>query len=94
MSSAVCDTEVIVVRSAMAELTVTCGGPEMVAQGQAKPVGAVAEPGLMNGSLLGKRYSDPAAQIELLCVRGGAGTISINGSPTVVMAVKALPASD
>jgi hypothetical protein len=94
MSSAVCDTEVIVVRTAVAELSVTCGGIEMVAPGQAKPAGEVGDPELMNGSLLGKRYSDAAGQVELLCVHSGTGTVSINGSPTVVMVPKSLPASD
>jgi hypothetical protein len=43
---------------------------------------------------MGKRYTDAAETLELLCVRGGAGTLAVAGEPLQVKASKALPASD
>jgi hypothetical protein len=48
----------------------------------------------MGGSLLGKRYSDDELGLELLCTKGGEGTLAVNGTPLPLRDAKPLPASD
>ena len=90
LKSATCDTEVMVIRSG--EGQIECGG---VAMGEAKP----AEPAAMSadytgGTLMGKRYVDAAATFELLCVKPGKGSLSVDGAALVTKDAKPLPASD
>lgn len=44
--------------------------------------------------LVGKRYSNATADIEFLCVKAGAGDLTVGGEILAVGAAKALPASD
>lgn len=90
LKSATCDAEVMVIRSGDGQIE--CGG---VAMGEAKP----AEPAAMNadytgGTLMGKRYVDAAATFELLCVKPGKGSLSVDGTALVTKDAKPLPASD
>lgn len=90
LKSQVCDTEVMVIR--LGTGTVECGGAAM---GEDKP----AAPGVLSvdfasGSLMGKRYVDAAATFELLCVKGGKGTLAVNGMALTIKDAKPLPASD
>jgi hypothetical protein len=45
-------------------------------------------------TLIGKRYTDAAETVELLCTSSGAGALSCDGAPMTVKAAKPLPASD
>jgi hypothetical protein len=45
-------------------------------------------------TLIGKRYTDAAETVELLCTSSGAGVLSCDGAPMTVKAAKPLPASD
>jgi hypothetical protein len=92
--SAVCDTEVIVIRSSATELDLRCGGHPMLAPDDAIPVGLEAETGFAGGTLLGKRYSDADDGIELLCTKGGASSISLGATLLEVKEPKPLPSSD
>jgi hypothetical protein len=90
LKSAICDTEVMVIKSA--DGTIECGGAPM---GEAKP----AEAGAMsadhaNGTLMGKRYVDSDGKYELLCVKPGKGSLSVDGVALSVKDAKPLPASD
>ncbi len=90
LKSATCDAEVMVIRSGDGQIE--CGG---VAMGEAKP----AEPAAMSadytgGTLMGKRYVDAAATFELLCVKPGKGSLSVDGTALVTKDAKPLPASD
>jgi hypothetical protein len=90
LKSAVCDTEVMVIRCG--EGTIECGGAPM---GEAKP----AEPGELNadhanGTLMGKRYVDADGKFELLCVKPGKGSLSVDGVALATKDAKPLPASD
>jgi hypothetical protein len=91
--SAVDSTAVIIIRAPTAECTLTCGGAEMATAGQ--PVTA-AEPdrSLMGGTQIGKRYVDEADTLQVLCTKGGDGTLALDGKPLVIQAAKPLPASD
>lgn len=94
LKSAVCTTEVMVIRSPGAEGLITCGGVEMVGVGDAAPAGAALDPAHAQGSLIGKRYVDAAEALELLCTKGGEGSISVDGAPLGIKQAKALPSSD
>jgi hypothetical protein len=53
-----------------------------------------ADPALLAGSVMGKRYSEPESGIQLLCVTAGEGTLAVNGHPLEIEAAKQLPSSD
>lgn len=90
--STVCSTEVIVVKgSGGAELT--CGGAAMVEAGTAEISGTPADDAA-DGTLLGKRYSDPDETVELLCTKAGDGSLALGGTALAVAQAKTLPASD
>lgn len=81
-------TEVIVIRAPEGELTLTCGGAPM------SPDGA-GDAGTADGEvLIGKRYSDTAGTLELLCSTPGSGPLALGNEVLSVKAAKALPSSD
>ena len=92
--SAVCDTEVVVVRPPKAEATLECGGYEMGPHGEAKPEGKTLHEDFAEGSQAGKRYADPETGLEVLCSKTGAGSLTISGRPLAAKEAKKLPASD
>ena len=91
LKSAVCDTEVMVIRGG-ADAVVECGGSLMVEQAPAerKPL----EPEFAQGTRIGKRYIDADGKIELLCVKAGQGSLSIAGVALKTKDAKPLPSSD
>lgn len=93
LRSAVCDTEVVVVRAGEGSVDLRCGGHPMV------PVpGGETLVGLAlvddSGTRLGKRYAHEASGLELLCTKAGAGGLSVGGEAVLMKAAKALPSSD
>ncbi|HEY8003980.1 MAG TPA: hypothetical protein VIE16_07120 [Phenylobacterium sp.] len=92
--SAVCDTEVVVVRPPKAPVQLECGGHSMVANADAKPEGLTLSPELAAGSQMGKRFADEETGLEVLCVKPGAGTLTVDGRPIGAKEAKKLPASD
>lgn len=94
LKSAVCDAEVMVVKAGAGEVDLRCGGAEMLAMADAKPADAQLDAALAGGTLVGKRYTDGAETIELLCTKGGKGSLALNGEALVVKQAKALPSSD
>ena len=92
LKSATCTTEVVVVNAPSGAVDLRCGGAAMaedaVAGSEALDV-AQAE-----GTVLGKRYTDEEAGIELLAVKAGEGSLSLDGRPLALKGVKPLPASD
>jgi hypothetical protein len=93
LRSAVCSTEVIVVRASEAELDLRCGSHPMLPfeTGRPKDEPAVVS-GFDLGTLLGKRYGGPG--LEILCTKAGRGSISIGDEPLPIMEPKRLPSSD
>ena len=90
LKSQVCDTEVMVIRCGAGRIE--CGG---VAMGDDKPATPGTPDGaLANGSLMGKRYVDAAGAFEVLCIKGGKGSLSVDGAALTVKDAKPLPASD
>jgi hypothetical protein len=90
LKSAADDTEVMVIRTGSG--TIECGGAPM---GEAKPAEpAELSPDFASGSLMGKRYVDTGGAYELLVVKPGKGSLSVDGVALVVKDAKPLPASD
>jgi len=90
LKSAVCDTEVMVIRCAGGRIE--CGGSAM---DESKPAGGSAlSQSFSGGTLIGKRYVDAGGQHELLCVRHGKGSLTVDGVALDIMDAKPLPASD
>lgn len=92
--SAVCATEVVVVRPPNAAVTLECGGAPMLAAGVERPEGGEVAAAHSTGSLLGKRYADPDTGLEALCAKAGVGSLSIDGRPLAAKDAKKLPSSD
>jgi hypothetical protein len=90
MKSAVCDTEVMVIKTG--GVVVECGGAPMT---EIKPAVLVTiNPAFADGSKVGKRYVDAANTLEVLCVKGGKGSLSVGGVALLTKDAKPLPASD
>ena len=90
LKSAACDTEVMVIRCADGQIE--CGGAPM---GEAKPADAAElSADHASGTLMGKRYVDADGKYELLCVKPGKGSLSVDGAALVTKDAKPLPASD
>ena len=92
LRSAVCETEVMVTRAPDAELELTCGGVAMA--DIAGDVPAAEPAGTMGGTLIGKRYTDESGAFEVLCTKGGAGSLALDGAELLVKGAKPLPSSD
>lgn len=93
LKSAVCTTEVMVIRGPGAEMDLRCGGVAMLGAGETAE-GAALNPQFGGGTLVGKRYIDAADSIELLCTKGGDGALSLGDTPLQNKVAKALPSSD
>lgn len=92
--SAVCTTEVVVVRPSKSSVSLECGGHPMVALADGPPPGLALSPDFSAGTSVGKRYFDEAAGIEVLGSKPGKGSLSIDGRLLSIKESKALPASD
>lgn len=90
LKSAVDDTEVMVIKAA--DVTVSCGGAPMA---ETKPdLQASIDPAFAEGTRMGKRYVDEGGTVELLCIKAGKGSLSIDGVPLQTKDAKPLPSSD
>jgi hypothetical protein len=83
----------VVVRVPRVEVTVTCGGVEMLTFRPATHEPRVDSAG-DDRIQLGKRYVDDDQTVELLCVKPGGGPVAVNGAPLRAKVAKPLPASD
>ena len=90
LKSRVCTTEVMVIRCG--EGSIECGGTPMT-EADCTEKGTI-DPAHAGGTFMGKRYVDEARGMELLCLKAGKGSLSIDGEPLVRKDPKSLPASD
>jgi hypothetical protein len=93
LQSQVCDTQVIVVRSADSLDDLRAGGAAMVPLDAEKSDALTLDPALSEGNLMGKRYVDDTGA-EVLVTKAGAGTLSIGTEALHLKEAKPLPASD
>src|SRR5262245_13859244 len=76
LRSAVCATEVMVLRAPATEVEVRCGGVEMLALTEPALAEARLDPAHAQGTLIGKRYIDAQDRVEMLCTQGGQGSLT------------------
>jgi hypothetical protein len=93
LQSQVCDTQVIVVRSADSLDDLRAGGVPMVPLDAERSSDATLDPDLSGGNAMGKRYVDETGA-EVLVTKAGAGTLSIGTTALTLKEAKPLPASD
>src|SRR4051812_36277366 len=92
--SAVCDTEVVVVRAPAASVSLECGGQPMIPHDAERPDGGSVDAAHAGGTQMGKRFADPESGIEVLATKGGAGSLALDGQPLALKDAKPLPSSD
>ena len=92
LTSQVCDTQFIVVKTADSLDDLRCGGTPMLPLG-AETATAEIDPAFAEGNLMGKRYVDDGGA-EILVTKAGAGTIAIGAIPLHLKVAAPLPASD
>ena len=85
-------TEVVVVKGA-GDVDLRCGGEPMVPSDGTVGEGSPAA-GFDGGTQMGKRYATEDGELELLCVKPGAGSLSIGDTVIGLKEAKPLPASD
>ena len=90
LKSAVCATEIMVIATPDGDVDLCCGGASMTEEGGD---GAVA-PDLAAGSVIGKRYVNADGSLEVLCVKGGDGSLSVGSVALAVKDAKKLPKTD
>jgi hypothetical protein len=93
LQSQVCDTQVIVVRTADSLDDLRAGGAAMVPIGTETAGDATLDPAFSEGNAMGKRYVDETGA-EVLVTKAGAGTLSVGATALVLKEAKPLPASD
>jgi hypothetical protein len=96
LRSVVCSTKVIVLRKPNDDAaTLHCGGQPMVDATAEEP--KERQPGeatLLGGTAMGKRYTEPESDIQVLCTAAGEGTLTIDGRALGLEVAKQLPSSD
>jgi hypothetical protein len=94
LRSTVCNTEIIIVRAPTTDIDLTCGGAPLA------PLDAVMtgvdkiDPAFADGTQLGKRYTDEALGLQILCTKPGKGSLAVGGRHLKYLKAKQLPASD
>lgn len=94
LRSAVCSTEVMVVGAPEGDVELTCGGAPMIGIDEQPPEGGSADPDASEGTAVGKRYTNDAGDIEVLCTKAGDGSLGVGGEALTQKDAKALPSSD
>jgi hypothetical protein len=93
LQSQVCDTQVIVVRTADSLDDLRAGGAPMIPIGDDTVSDLTLDDSLADGNLMGKRYVDGSGA-EVLVTKAGKGTLSVGSTPLSIKEAKPLPASD
>ena len=91
LHSAVCDTDVMVIKGS-GDVALTCGGAPMTTARTGSP--GEIDPAFAGGTTMGKRYQTGDGSVELLCIKPGKGGLAVDGVPLEIKAAKALPSSD
>jgi hypothetical protein len=94
LRSQVDDTELIVIKAPATDVELLIGGHPAIDVGAEPDSGLSLDPAHSGGSLLGKRYTRAAADVELLVTKGGEGSMSIDGETLEPKESKPLPSSD
>ncbi|MDC1295744.1 hypothetical protein N8077_05370 [Myxococcota bacterium] len=94
LKSAVCSSELMVVVAPAGDVTLTCGGAPVIELGADAPAGGEVDADHKNGTQMGKRYTNEAGDIEILCTKPGEGSLAADGTALEIKGAKPLPSSD
>ena len=94
LRSSVCATEVMIVAAPKGPVQLRCGGAEMAPLDAPPQTGGAPSPDAAGGTQLGKRYTNEAGDLELLCTKPGQGSLTCDGKPLAIKGAKPLPSSD
>jgi hypothetical protein len=94
LRSAVCSTEVMVVAAPEGDIELTCGGAPMIGMDEDPPAGGSVAADAAEGTAMGKRYTNEAGDLEVLCTKAGDGSLGAGGEALAQKDAKALPSSD
>jgi len=94
LASAVCTTELIVVRPPTGTVDLRCGGRPMIPPSSVERGAESIDASHRAGTQLGKRYADAETGLEVLCTKAGEGSLSLGGDAIPMKEPKPLPASD
>ncbi len=71
-----------------------CGGVDMIGPTAPAPAGVQLDPAHAGETLIGKRYVNADESLELLCTKGGKGSLSLDGVALEIKQARQLPSSD
>lgn len=94
LRSAVCATEVVIVKPPQHGAEIRCGGKAMLPASAGRLEGAEIDEDHRGGTLIGKRYVDAETGVEVLCVKAGEGSLASGDTPLDVQGARSLPPSD
>ncbi len=94
LKSAVCNSELMLIVAPDHDVNLTCGGVAVIELGGDPPAGAAIDPDQKQGTQMGKRYTNEAGDIEVLCTKPGEGGLAVDGVALEVKGAKPLPSSD
>jgi hypothetical protein len=94
LKSAVCSSELMVVVAPKGDVTLTCGGAPVIELAADAPAGGEIDPSQKQGTQMGKRYTNEAGDLEILCTKPGEGGLAVDGTPLEIKGAKPLPSSD
>lgn len=94
LKSAVCSSELMVVIAPSGDVQLTCGGAPVIDLTADAPAGASIDAEHKEGTQMGKRYTNEAGDLEVLCTKPGEGGLAADGTPLVIKGAKPLPSSD
>jgi hypothetical protein len=94
LKSQVDDTQVVVVKAPAGDVELLIGGHPAIEIAADADASLALDPAHNDGTLMGKRYTREADDIELLITKGGAGSLSLDGETLHPKEAKPLPSSD
>ena len=94
LKSAVCSSQVMMVVAPARDVTLTCGGAPVLELSAPDAPGGSIDPAHKQGTQMGKRYTNAAGDIEILCTKPGEGGLAVDGEILAVKGAKPLPSSD
>ncbi len=94
LASAACTTQAVIVRPPTAPGVISCGGVPMTPLGPGAVAGSMLTAPQDGSAAAGKRYTDEASGLEVLCTKGGFGAFAFEGRPLLMKEAKRLPSSD
>jgi hypothetical protein len=94
MKSQVDDTQVVIVKAPAGDVELLIGGHPAIELTADADASLSLDAAHSDGTLMGKRYTRDAGDIELLITKAGAASLSVDGETLAIQESKPLPSSD